>query len=292
MKRVADFICGLVLVVLSPTVVAAQTVPPCPQTPTYGNDATAGHVAKINGISLYYESYGAGPPLLLIHGNGGSINSTRCQIAYFSRSHRVIVADSRSHGRSGSGEGRLTFEQLADDLSALLLDLRIDASDVWGHSDGGIVALLLAIRHPQQVRAMVASSANLRPDETALTPSFFKNVRAGARTAADMIKAGDRSRDWTRRKRQLDLMLEEPHIPLSDLRKIAAPTLVIGADADIIPLAHTLEIGTNIPGAQLFIMPGATHGMPSAEHEFYNMVVARFLDRQFVRRSGQTQAPR
>ena len=177
-------------------------------------------------------------------------------------------------------------------MSALLLDLRIDASDVWGHSDGGIVALLLAIRHPQQVRAMVASSANLRPDETALTPSFFKNVRAGARTAADMIKAGDRSRDWTRRKRQLDLMLEEPHIPLSDLRKIAAPTLVIGADADIIPLAHTLEIGTNIPGAQLFIMPGATHGMPSAEHEFYNMVVARFLDRQLVRRSGQTQAPR
>ena len=292
MKRVADFICGLVLVVFSPAVVAAQTVPPCPQAPTYGNDAKAGHVAKVNGISLYYESHGNGPPLLLIHGNGGSINSTRCQIAYFSRSHRVIVADSRAHGRSGSGEGRLTFEQIADDLSVLLLDLKIDASDVWGHSDGGIVALVLAIRHPQQVRAMVASSANLRPDETALTPSFFKNVRAGAQTAADMIKAGDRSRDWTRRKRQLDLMLEEPHIPLSDLRKIAAPTLVVGADADIIPLAHTLEIATNIPGAQLFIMPGATHGMPSAEHEFYNMVVARFLDRQLERRSGQTQAPR
>lgn len=152
--------------------------------------------------------------------------------------------------------------------------------------------MLMAVRHPRQVRAMVASSANLRPDETALLPSFIKSVRDSAKTAADMIRAGDRSRDWGRQKRQLDLMLEEPHLPLADLRRITAPTLVIGADADIMPLAHTLEIATNIPGAQLFIMPGATHGMPSAEHEFYNMVVVRFLDRQLVRRSGQTQAPR
>lgn len=83
MKRVADLMCGLVLLVLSPAVVAAQTTPPCPDAPAYGHDAKAGRVVKVNGISLYYESYGNGPPLLLIHGNGGSIDSTRCQIAYF-----------------------------------------------------------------------------------------------------------------------------------------------------------------------------------------------------------------
>ena len=278
MKRLPYLVGVLSLLSLFSGVSTAQTPDRCPGAPTYGNDASAGHAAKVNGITLYYEIHGEGMPLLLIHGNGGSINSLRCQIAYFSKYRRVIVADSRSHGRSEDGNGRLTFEQIADDLSALSLDLRIEKLDVWGHSDGGIVALLFAIRHPQQVRRMVASSANLRPDETALKPAFIQGVKDSVQTAADMIKAGDRTRDWTRRKRQLDLMLEEPHIPIVDLKKITAPTLVMGADMDIMPVAHTVEIATNIPGAQLFIMPGATHGMPSAEHAFYNMIVAKFFD--------------
>ena len=278
---------------LSCSVAAAQSAtPPCPEAPSNGNVANAGQFAKVNGISLFYEIHGEWPPLVLIHGNGGCINGTRCQIAYFSQSRRVIVADSRSHGRSDAGSGRLTFEQIADDLSALLRELRIDASDVWGHSDGGIVALLLAIRHPDQVRKVIASSANLRPDDTALTSSFINGVRKGAATASDMIKAGDHSQDWVRRKRQLDLMLEEPHIAAADLRKITAPTLVIGADADIMPVAHTLEIFNGISSAQLFIMPGATHRMPSAEHDLYNSIVARFLDRPVAGSTEQRQVPR
>ena len=162
MKKTANLTCGLLWVV-SYGFIAAQTLTPgCPEAPSYGNDTNAGHFAKVNGISLYYEIRGDGPPLLLIHGNGGSIERVRCQIEYFSRSRRVIVADSRAHGRSDSGAGRLTYEQIADDLSALLGELKIDASDLWGHSDGGIVALLLAIRHPGQVRKVIASSANLR----------------------------------------------------------------------------------------------------------------------------------
>lgn len=129
-------------------------------------------------------------------------------------------------------------------------------------------------------RRVVASSANLRPDETALNASFLKGVATDAQTASDMIRAGDQTRNWARRKRQLELMLEEPHIPIGDLQKVTASVLVIAADGDIIPLAHTFEIATNIPGAQLFIMPGATHGMASEEHEFYNMVVTRFLNHQ------------
>jgi pimeloyl-ACP methyl ester carboxylesterase len=279
-KIIRYLVCVPTLLILSSNASCAQAPPRCPNAPAYGNDANAGHIVKVNGIALYYEAHGDGSPLLLIHGNGGAINSVRCQIAYFSKYRLVIIADSRSHGRSEDGNGRLTYEQIADDLSSLLLALKIDALDVWGHSDGGIVALLLAIRHPQQVRRVVASSANLRPDETALTPAFLKSVATDAQTAADMIRTGDQSRNWTRRKRQLDLMLEEPHIQIGDLQRITAPMLVMAADGDIIPLAHTLEIATNIPRAQLFIMPGSTHGLPHEEHEFYNMVVARFLDRQ------------
>jgi pimeloyl-ACP methyl ester carboxylesterase len=101
---------------------------------------------------------------------------------------------------------------------------------------------------------------------------------------ADRIKAGDRSQDSLRRKQQLDKVLEEPHIAIRDLQKITAPTLVVGADFDeSIPVSHTLEIFTGLPHAQLFIMPGATHGMIRGEPaELYNSIVARFLDRPFV----------
>ena len=188
--------------------------------------------------------------------------------------------------------GRLTYEQIADDLSALLDVLKIDALDVWGHSDGGIVGLLLASRHPQQVLKLISSSPNLRPDESALFPWFINRVRGGSQNAAEMIKAGDRSRDWVRIKRLQDLMLEEPHIITQDLQKITAPTLLMFADADIMPLEHAVEIFHGVPQAQLFVMPGATHGMLGIESDVYNAVVARFLERTFARPTSHPTPPR
>lgn len=277
---------------LESTAWAQTTAPICPDAPQYGNDARAGHFAKVNGISLYYEIHGQGSPLLLIHGGGGSINALRCQIAFFSRSHQVVVADSRSHGRSDQGEGRLTHEQIADDLSRLLDELNINTADVWGHSAGGIVALLIAIRHPEKVAKLISSSPNLRPDETALFPWFIDGARARAENAAKMIAAGDRSQDWVRVKRQRDLALEEPHIEIGALQKITSPTLLMFADSDDIPLTHAIEIFNALPRAQLFVMPGSTHGMPRAESDTYNGMVARFLDRPFTRPTGQPQTPR
>jgi alpha-beta hydrolase superfamily lysophospholipase len=107
----------LVLVLLASARIATGQPQPCPLPAAYG-DATAGHFAVVNGIRMYYETYGGGPSLLLIHGNGGSIYGMRCQISYFSPSYRVIVADSRSHGKSEDGTSGLTYEQIADDLAA------------------------------------------------------------------------------------------------------------------------------------------------------------------------------
>ena len=270
--------------------VFAQEV--CDSVVHYGNNPEAGKYGDVNGIRLYYETYGDGPPLLIIHGNGGTINAMQCQIAFFARNHHVIAADSRGHGKSGLGDGGLTQAMIADDLATLLSSLGIQQADVLGHSDGGIVALLFAIRHPGQAGKVVASAANLRPDASGQYQWFIDRIEVQLKEAERMIAAKDTSRDWNRRRLQIEMMLKEPHITGSDLSKISAPVLVVGSDADLVPLEHFVEIYEGIRNAQLFIMPGATHGMNRREAELFNSVASRFLDRPFSRPTTREPTPR
>ena len=117
---------------------------------------------------MYYEIYGTGEPLLIIHGNGGSIKKFLYQIPYFSKNYKVVLADSRAQGKSVDGGDSLSYEMMADDLNALLDTLRMDSCYVIGWSDGGINGLLLAMRHPEKVKKLAVTGANLWPDTTAV----------------------------------------------------------------------------------------------------------------------------
>jgi len=256
---------------------------PCPTPFHYGNNAAAGRFTVVNGIRIYYETYGSGPPLLLIHGNGGSIWGMRCQISHFSRSYRVIVADSRGHGKSDDGSGPLKYEQMADDLAALLDEIHLNSTGVIGQSDGAILALLLAIRHPAKVSKIIANSPKFWPDPTAVADWNFPLLRQHLDHAKAMIARGDHSQDWTRMKRWDELMLNEPHIPLSELCRIQVPVLISGADDDVIKPEHLLAIYGNLPHAQLSIMPGATHSLNQDQYERYNTMADRFLTAPFTR---------
>jgi len=112
----------------------------------YGNNAAAGNYYSLRGFNMYCEVYGTGKPLLMIHGNGGSIRVFEKNIPYFSKKYKVIVADSRAHGKSKDDRDSLSFEMMADDYAALLDAMHIDSCYVIGWSDGGINALLLAIK--------------------------------------------------------------------------------------------------------------------------------------------------
>src|SRR6185503_19516991 len=114
----------------------------------YGANPTAGHTFTHDGVRLYYEVYGAGEPLLVVHGNGGSIADMSAQIDHFRKRYRVIAMDSRDQGRSGDSADALTYEKMTDDLAALLDHLKTGPVNVLGWSDGGIEALLLGVRHP------------------------------------------------------------------------------------------------------------------------------------------------
>src|SRR5262249_13420330 len=194
---------------------------------------------------------------------------------------RVIAADSRSHGKTQDETARLTYELMADDLAALLDEMKIDKVDIIGQSDGGILALLIAIRHPSLVKALVASGPNLRPD--AVVPWDIPLNRNDLNEAKTMPARGDRSKDWARVKLHNELMMTEPRIPVSQLQRIKAPALILGGDDDLIKLEHLIEIYRNIPQAQLGIFPGATHFIPQGEYELYNSTAERFLTHPFTR---------
>ena len=142
----------------------------------YGHNKAAGKYYDIRGFKMYCEVYGQGQPLLIIHGNGGSINNFLYQIPYFSKKYKVIIADSRAQGNSTDNGDSLSYEMMADDYSALLDAMKIDSAYVIGWSDGGINALLLAIRHSQKVKKLASTGANLVPDTTAVPQQIWDMV--------------------------------------------------------------------------------------------------------------------
>lgn len=253
----------------------------------YGENAAAGQFLEVVGAKIYYEIYGSGQPLLLIHGNGDSIAALGHQIEEFSRRYRVIVADSRGHGRSDLGKGRLTYERQADDLNSLLAHLNVNAALVFGWSDGGILGLILAMQYPGRVAKLAIMGVSLNPD--ASEPWTEEWSRKRSALLERMLREGDRSQPWERLQRQFNLVSTQPQIPLSELAKVRVPTLVMAADKDLIRTEHTLQIFRALPQAHLAIFPGATHQVPRENAELVNRSVAQFFAAPFARPDTRDQ---
>ena len=240
----------------------------------YGNNTAVGNYYTIRGFKMYAEVYGQGQPLLIIHGNGGSINNFIYQIPYFAKKYKVIVADSRAQGKSADPGDSLTYEMMADDYAALLDAMKIDSAYVIGWSDGGINGLLLAIRHPEKVKKLASTGANLVPDTTAVPQEIWDMV-------TPMYSSLSAKNNLTAREKNgyklLRLLVEQPHISLDDLHKIACPVLVMGGDHDVIKEEHTMLIYKNIPRAYLWILPNSGHSTPIVYKDDFNKTVDRFF---------------
>ncbi len=175
----------------------------------------------------------------------------------------------------------LTYERMTDDLAALLEHLKTGAVNVLGWSDGGIEALLLGIGHPARVKKIAALGANLNPTEQAVYPEVLKPIQS---MLAEMPAA---TRDTLKGRRELKvsgMSLEQPQIDPKTLHLIAAPTLVLAGDHDLIRDEHTLEIYHHIPNSQLAIFPNATHAIPFDDPALFNGTIDRFLRARFVKK--------
>jgi pimeloyl-ACP methyl ester carboxylesterase len=258
-----------------------QQQPPAPV--LYGDNAAAGHYLNTRGIRLYYETYGEGAPLLMLHINGGSIANFANQIPYFATRYHVIAVDTRAHGKSTDPGDSLTFEQMADDFNALLDSLHLDSCYVVGWSDGGISGLQLAIRHPEKVKKLVVSGPNIFPDTTGLVPYIYHYLER----LADTLRHKPPTAEVKNQLKIIELDLKEPrHMTLDQLQSIRCPTLVMGGDHDGIPSYHFLLISQHIPQSYLWIVPNSGHSVAIYKMGQFNAVVGDFLEQPYRKIEG------
>jgi len=154
------------------------------------HDFHGGNRADVNGVSLYYESYGQGPPVLLVHGAAAFLETMHPFITALASTHTVIAVDSRAQGRSTDSAAPLSYAQMGDDMIKLLDKLGIAQIDVIGWSDGGIVGLDMAMKHPSRVRRLVAISANFAASgvaPNALGPQAQAEIAAEIKPFYDAI---------------------------------------------------------------------------------------------------------
>lgn len=237
----------------------------------YGSNNAAGNYKRINGINMYYETYGSGKPLIFLHGNGGSIYSSRAKIDYFKQFFKVIAIDSRGHGKSVDTTTKmLTYTQMANDIKVLLDSLGIDSANISGQSDGGILGLLIAINYPSKISKLAAFGANLFPGKKAIVDEIENIVRDTLRVTKDF-----------NRRRLYSLLEYQPNITEKELKTIKCPVLIISGDRDVIRLEHSIKIFYNIENSNFFVMPGATHFGSYEKPELFNLVLLDFFNKPF-----------
>jgi pimeloyl-ACP methyl ester carboxylesterase len=259
-----------------PTVPAPQEgLPPLPE--------MAWHYVTLNGAEIAYAVTGGGDPVVLVHGGDANSEHWAFQVQALADTHQVILLDSRGHGRSPYNGQPLTYRQLADDVLALLDHLGVARADLVGWSDGGIIGIDIALRHPERLRKVVAFGANAdlggyrtdSGDETAIIYAF------SAHNDPDYARLSPAPERYAEMVVALRKMWEtEPAYTADELRRITTPFLIMaGANEEIIAEPHTRYLAATIPGAELVLLPNCGHFGHMQEPEAFNAAMLDFLQR-------------
>ncbi|MEP7027659.1 MAG: alpha/beta hydrolase [Candidatus Eisenbacteria bacterium] len=253
--------------------------------PAWAKLPPAGHHARLRGIRVYYETHGQGPALVLLHGGAGSGAQFDKQVPYFARHFRVIVPDECAQGRTSDRPGPLTYHAMGQDVVALLDHLHVARADLMGWSDGGVIALDVAMHHPDRVRRVVTFGANFRPDGLN-APDIAWNLTATANDfGPDMRRfyagvAPDSAHYEVAMNKVIALWRTQPNWTPRDLGRIRARVLVAAGDHDVVRRDHTEALARAIPHAHLWIVPDASHSVMQEQPDLVNRRVLDFLKRR------------
>src|SRR2546430_17444168 len=218
----------------------------------------AGQYADVNGIKLYYEIHGAGRPLILLHGGLGAIEMFGPNLPALAEGHRVVAVDLQGHGRTADVDRPISVETMAEDIAALIKKLGLEKPDVMGYSLGGGVALLVAARHPELVRKLVAVSTPFRRN------GFYADILAQQQqvnaAAAEFMKQtpmyelyaaiAPRPEDFPRLLQKMGDAMKVDFDFSDEIRRMTTPTMVVAGDADIFPPSHAVEMFALLGGGK------------------------------------------
>lgn len=245
--------------------------------------AGSGQYAEVNGINLYYETHGAGRPMILLHGGLGSGEMFGPILPTLADHHQVVAVDLQGHGRTADIDRPLDIRLMADDIAALIDHLGLQKPDVVGYSLGGGVALQVAIKYPEKVGRLVTASANISRD--AIYPEVLQQQGQVSGAAAEFMKdtpmyelyqrVAPRPEDFSKLLDKIGEVMAKDFDFTEEVRGLQVPTLVVAADADMAPPSHYVEVfklldgglrdggwqGESRPkgGHSLAILPGLTH---------------------------------
>jgi pimeloyl-ACP methyl ester carboxylesterase len=253
-----------------------QTLPPVPPMPA---SVSSGY-APVNGIRMYYPVYGQREPILMIHGGLANSDYWANQVIALSKTHKVIVADSRGHGRSTRTAEPIGYDLMASDYLALLDYLKIPKTAIVGWSDGGIIGIDIAMHHPERATKLFAQAANVTTDgvkpDTLQTPTFSSFV---AKAGEDYKRMSPTPGDYPAFLAEINKMWDtEPNWTKEQLAGITVPTAIVLGDRDeAIKRDHTDYMASVIPGAKLIILKDASHFAMLQDPEGYTQAILDFL---------------
>jgi pimeloyl-ACP methyl ester carboxylesterase len=253
-----------------------MATPTTETTPTTQTTPQSGY-APVNGLQMYYEIHGAGEPLVLLHGSFGAIDLWGPILSTLAETHQVIAVELQGHGHTADIIDRpLGYEQMADDVAALMEHLGIEHADVVGYSMGGTTGLQLAIRHPELVRKLVTVSPNYRsdgyyPELLAGLSMMTLETFVGTPEEAAYLRHAPHPEDFPVLVEKLKDLPRDFAFPDEDVASITAPTLVVLGDSDVVRPEHAValfrllgggvpsDLTGSLPNSQLAILPGTTH---------------------------------
>ncbi len=253
------------------------TLPPTPALPK----AEESGLAPVNGIKIWYATFGKGDPVVLLHGGLANANYWGHQVPVLAERYRVIVMDSRGHGRSTRDERPYGYELMASDVLGLMDFLRIPKAAVVGWSDGAILGLEIAIRHPARLSKLFAFAANS-------DPSAVKDVDKSPVFSAFIARAAKEYETLSSTPSQYKSFLEQigkmwatqPNYTAAQLKGISTPTWIVDGDHDEAIKRENIEyMAAEIPGAGLLIQPEVSHFSFLQDPRQFNENVLHFLAR-------------
>jgi pimeloyl-ACP methyl ester carboxylesterase len=250
-------------------------LPPTPSLPP----ATHSGYAVVNGIRIWYAEFGAGPPVILLHGGLASSDYWGLQVRALSGHYHVIVMDSRGHGRSSRDDQPFGYDLMAADVMALMDHLRLERAAVVGWSDGAILGLDIAIHHPERLTKLFAFGANSDPSgvaDSSGSPVFTAYI---ARAEKEYDRLSPTPGQYREFLAQINRMWEsQPHFSRAELRAITTPTWIVDGDHDeAIKRENTELMAAEIPGAGLLLQPGVSHFSFLQDPQQFNADLLHFL---------------